>query len=81
MSRNHIDLMDFTLHPGRVVHGPHPGAMERSIGKKFTEEYAVMVDPFRPLKLTEEAMKVEDKTYLTSWLESEDHSINDRSQE
>lgn len=69
MSRNHIDLMDFTLHPGGVVHGPHPGAMERSIGKKSTEEYAVMVDPFRPLQLTEEAMKVEDKSYLTSWLD------------
>lgn len=69
MSRNHIDLMDFTLHPGGIVHGPHPGAMERSIGKKSTEEYAVMVDPFRPLKITEEAMKIEDLTYLTSWLE------------
>ncbi|MDR2205690.1 MAG: homogentisate 1,2-dioxygenase [Flavobacteriaceae bacterium] len=69
MSRNHIDLMDFTLHPGGIVHGPHPGAMERSIGKKFTEECAVMVDPFRPLKLTEEAMNIEDKTYETSWLE------------
>jgi len=71
MSRNHIDLMDFTLHPGGIVHGPHPGAMERSIGKKFTEEYAVMVDPFRPFKLTEEAMKVEDDSYKTSWLENE----------
>lgn len=81
MSRNHIDLMDFTLHPGGIVHGPHPGAMERSIGKKFTEEYAVMIDPFRPLKLTEEAMKVEDPSYKTSWLESEDHSLKDRLQE
>ena len=81
MSRNHIDLMDFTLHPGGIVHGPHPGAMERSIGKKFTEEYAVMIDPFRPLKLTEEAMKIEDPTYKTSWLESEDHSLIDRLQE
>lgn len=81
MSRNHIDLMDFTLHPGGIVHGPHPGAMERSIGKKFTEEYAVMIDPFRPLKLTEEAMKIEDPTYKTSWLESEDHSLKDRLQE
>lgn len=71
MSRNYIDLMDFTLHPGGIVHGPHPGAMERSIGKKFTEEYAVMVDPFRPLKLTEEAMKTEDPDYKTSWLEEE----------
>ncbi len=69
MSRNHIDLMDFTLHPGGIVHGPHPGAMERSIGKKETEEYAVMVDPFRPLMITEEAVKVEDKNYVTSWLE------------
>lgn len=81
MSRNHIDLMDFTLHPGGIVHGPHPGAMERSIGKKFTEEYAVMVDPFRPFQITEEAMKVEDPSYKTSWLESEDHSLHDRSQE
>lgn len=69
MSRNHIDLMDFTLHPGGIVHGPHPGAMERSIGVKETQEYAVMVDPFRPLQLTEEALKVEDPSYLTSWLE------------
>ncbi|MBS1572074.1 MAG: homogentisate 1,2-dioxygenase [Bacteroidetes bacterium] len=81
MSRNHIDLMDFTLHPGGIVHGPHPGAMERSIGKKSTEEYAVMVDPFRPLQLTEEAMKVEDPTYLTSWLENTSNHKEDRSQE
>jgi homogentisate 1,2-dioxygenase len=81
MSRNHIDLMDFTLHPGGIVHGPHPGAMERSIGKKFTEEYAVMVDPFRPLKITEEALKVEDPSYKTSWLEEEDKTLEDRSQE
>ena len=69
MSRNHIDLMDFTLHPGGIVHGPHPGAMERSIGQKFTQEYAVMVDPFRPLQITQEALKVEDPSYKTSWLE------------
>jgi len=40
-----------------------------------------MVDPFRPLKITEEAMKVEDPSYKTSWLEDEDHSLEDRSQE
>lgn len=71
MSRNHVDLMDFSLHPGGIVHGPHPGAMERSIGKTFTDEYAVMVDPFRPLKLTEEAINAEDPAYMTSWLEDE----------
>lgn len=69
MSRNHIDLMDFTLHPGGIVHGPHPGAMERSIGEKFTNEFAVMIDPFRPLMLTEEAINTEDPNYKTSWLQ------------
>lgn len=78
MSRNHIDLMDFTLHPGGIVHGPHPGAMERSIGKKSTEEYAVMVDPFRPFKLTEEAMRIEDPTYKTSWLDNDENQMQDR---
>ena len=78
MSRNHVDLMDFTLHPGGIVHGPHPGAMERSIGKKFTEEYAVMVDPFRPFQITEEAMKVEDPFYKTSWLDEPENEIKDR---
>lgn len=81
MSRNHIDLMDFTLHPGGIVHGPHPGAMERSIGKKFTEEFAVMVDPFHPLQITEEALKVEDPSYMTSWLEKAEDFKKDRLQE
>lgn len=78
MSRNHVDLMDFTLHPGGIVHGPHPGAMERSIGKKFTDEFAVMVDPFRPFQITEEAMKVEDESYKTSWLDLPENDIKDR---
>lgn len=68
MSRD-VDLMDFTLHPGGIVHGPQPGAMEKSIGAKSTEEFAVMVDTFHPLKLTEEALKIEDKNYPFSWLE------------
>lgn len=69
MSRKNIDQCDFTLHPGGIVHGPHPGSMEKSIGKKDTQEYAVMVDPFRPLQLTQEAMKLDDPNYLTSWLD------------
>lgn len=81
MSRNHIDLMDFTLHPGGIVHGPHPGAMERSIGKKFTKEFAVMVDPFKPFQITEEAIKVEDPLYKTSWLDEPENDIKDRLQE
>lgn len=69
MSRNHIERGYFTLHPGGIPHGPHPGAMERSIGQKETEELAVMVDPFHPLNLTQAALDLEDDSYKISWLE------------
>lgn len=69
MSRNDIAQGHITLHPGGIPHGPHPGAAERSIGKKETHELAVMVDTFRPLMLTEEAMTIDDGQYYKSWLE------------
>ena len=56
-----------TLHPGGIAHGPHPGTVEASIGKKGTEELAVMVDTFRPLRLTETALANEDADYMLSW--------------
>lgn len=68
MSRNDIAPGHITLHPGGIPHGPAPGAMERSIGKKETVEYAVMVDTFRPLMLTEQAMAIDDGRYYKSWL-------------
>ena len=68
MSRNDIEIGQITLHPSGIPHGPHPGAYERSIGKKSTEELAVMVDTFRPLKLTEQALKIEIKEYYKSWM-------------
>lgn len=71
MSRNHIEKGYFTLHPGGIVHGPHPGAMERSVGQKETGELAVMVDPFKPVKLTQAAVDMQDETYVNSWLEPE----------
>lgn len=71
MSRNNIGKGQFTLHPAGVPHGPHPGAIERSIGKKETKELAVMIDPFRPLKITTEAMKCEVKDYYKSWMTQE----------
>ncbi|OIP01422.1 MAG: homogentisate 1,2-dioxygenase [Bacteroidetes bacterium CG2_30_33_31] len=70
MSRNNIAKGQITLHPMGVVHGPHPGAAERSIGKKETQELAVMVDTFRPLKMTAMAAKIEVKDYYKSWLEN-----------
>jgi homogentisate 1,2-dioxygenase len=70
MSRNHVEKGYISLHPGGIPHGPHPGAAERSIGQKETAELAVMVDTFRPLKVTGEAVLLNDDTYKTSWLES-----------
>jgi len=69
MSRNDIDAGHISLHPAGIPHGPHPGATERSIGKKETEELAVMVDTFKPLKLTETALEIADHNYFTSWLD------------
>ena len=68
MSRNDIEQGHITLHPAGLPHGPHPGAMERSIGKKETEELAVMVDTFRPLKLTKQAAAIENGDYYKSWM-------------
>lgn len=67
MSRNNIEKGQLTLHPGGIPHGPHPGAIERSVGKKATEELAVMIDPFRPVMITEEAMKLNVDDYYKSW--------------
>lgn len=69
MSRNNIERGMITLHPAGIPHGPHPGAMERSIGAKSTDEYAVMVDTFKPLKVTEAAMEILLKDYHKSWLD------------
>lgn len=69
MSRNDIDAGHISLHPAGIPHGPHPGAMERSIGQKETLELAVMVDTFKPLMVTEEAMKIADEQYYKSWLD------------
>ena len=70
MSRNNIEKGHITLHPGGIPHGPHPGAYERSIGQKETQELAVMIDTFKPLKITENALKLDDGKYFQSWLEN-----------
>ena len=73
MSRNDIAAGHISLHPAGIPHGPHPGAVERSIGKTKTDELAVMVDTFKPLQVTEEAMRIADETYHQSWLEDNKH--------
>jgi len=69
MSRNDVDAGHISLHPAGIPHGPHPGSVERSIGKVRTDELAVMVDTFKPLMVTEEALKIADDTYYQSWLD------------
>ena len=67
MSRKSVVQGQITLHPGGIPHGPHPGTVEKSIGKEKTEELAVMIDPFKPLMLTEDAIAIEDESYHKSW--------------
>lgn len=68
MSRKHVDRGQITLHPIGLVHGPHPGAVEKSIGMKETKELALMVDTFKPLKLTRQAIEIEETEYFKSWM-------------
>ncbi len=70
MSRKSVERGQITLHPGGIPHGPHPGTVEKSIGQTKTEELAVMIDPFRPLMMTEEALAIEDPDYYISWINS-----------
>ena len=69
MSRKHVEKGMITLHPGGIPHGPHPGTVEKSIGKKGTAELAVMVDTFAPLVMTKQAFELEDPDYYKSWIE------------
>jgi len=69
MSRKSVTRGMITLHPAGIPHGPHPGAVEKSIGAKETKELAVMVDTFRPLMLTKQALGIENQDYVMSWAE------------
>ncbi len=69
MSRKHVTRGMLTLHPAGIPHGPHPGAVKKSIGAKETNELAVMVDTFHPLQLTVEALEIENEGYVMSWAE------------
>lgn len=71
MSRNDIAAGHISLHPAGIPHGPHPGAVERSIGKTQTQELAVMVDTFKPLMVCQDAVVIADPHYYQSWLEPE----------
>jgi homogentisate 1,2-dioxygenase len=67
MSRRGIEYGSITLHPDGLPHGPQPGRTEESVGAKGTDELAVMVDTFRPLLVSEDALPLEDGGYMLSW--------------
>ena len=61
-----------TLHPAGFTHGPQPGAVEAAVaglaeGRTTTDETAVMIDTFRPLRLGPAARQAEDPEYPWSW--------------
>jgi homogentisate 1,2-dioxygenase len=67
-SRKGIGPGSVSFHPAGIPHGPHPGAYEASIGTRSTEELAVMVDTFKPLRATRDALGLEDPDYMESFL-------------
>ena len=68
-SRRGVKEASFTLHPRGIPHGPHPGTIVASREMTRTDELAVMVDTFQPLRLTKAALELDDPKYPMSWLE------------
>jgi len=76
MSRKGIEFGSITHHPDGIPHGPHPGRAEASIGAKETNELAVMMDSFRPLKVAKQATAFEDPNYHKSWIDAQHAGFN-----
>jgi len=68
MSRKGIEAESISYHPMGIPHGPHPGKYEASIGKKSTDELAVMIDTFKPLNISLDADESDDIDYPKSWI-------------
>lgn len=67
VSRRGMSSGSISFHPRGVMHGPHPGAYEASIGHRRTDELAVMMDTFAPLHVTRQALDIEDPDYHATW--------------
>lgn len=76
MSRKGIEYGSITHHPDGLPHGPHPGRAEASIGATHTDELAVMMDSFRPLRVARAIMPYEDHQYFRSWVDQQSGSFN-----
>ena len=67
-SRKGVESGSLTLHPHGIPHGPHPGRIAASRGAVRTDELAVMVDTFRPLRTAVPALAFDDPGYPLSWM-------------
>lgn len=76
MSRKGIEYGSITHHPDGLAHGPHPGRAEASIGAKYTNELAVMMDSFKPLHVAKSATTIEDPAYHKSWIDAQHATFN-----
>ncbi len=76
MSRKGIEYGSVTHHPDGLAHGPHPGRTEASIGATYTNELAVMMDSFKPLRVAKVAGPLEDAAYHQSWIEAQHAQFN-----
>jgi homogentisate 1,2-dioxygenase len=68
MSRKGVSFGSITLHPDGLPHGPQPGRTEASVGAKWTDELAVMLDTFKPLQVAKGLLAAEDPAYWRSWV-------------
>ena len=68
-SRRGVEEASITLHPRGIPHGPHPGTIVASRTATRTDELAVMVDTVKPLRLTRQALDLDDPQYPYSWME------------
>ena len=62
-----IGVGSISYHPAGFVHGPQPGSVERSMQEERTNETAVMIDTFRPLRLTDAARSISAADYPWTW--------------
>jgi homogentisate 1,2-dioxygenase len=69
-SRRGLGPGSISHHPGGIPHGPHPGAYEASVGTKYTDEVAVMLDCSLPLTRSALAESLEDPGYHGSFVAS-----------
>ena len=70
MSRKGMEAGSITYHPAGLPHGPQPGKIEASLDLNEANEIAVMIDTFKPLKITKNVIEIDDSHYPLSWLDN-----------